>query len=163
MINQFTGNAVLPPPPPSANSQTISDEKTARLNEILSEYDAENLSEDEAQSIVSQILELGIDPGAGLNSPISETSFSTQLLRNPSDLSFANESNTDLPLSSLNSDSARPETVSGYVNREAMMALDNAIAPYKTDTLTTDNWTEIRASLTAQGFDLSQPLIDIRA
>jgi len=140
MINQFTGNAVLPPPPPSANSQTISDEKTARLNEILSEYDAENLSEDEAQSIVSQILE-----------------------RNPSDLSFANESNTDLPLSSLNSDSARPETVSGYVNREAMMALDNAIAPYKTDTLTTDNWTEIRASLTAQGFDLSQPLIDIRA
>jgi len=24
------------------------------------------------------------------------------------------------------------------------MALDNAIAPYKTDTLTTDNWTEIR-------------------
>jgi len=163
MINQFTGNAVLPPPPPSANSQIFSDEKTARLNEILSEYDAENLSEDEAQSIVSQISELGIDPGAGLTRPILETSFSAQLLRNPSDLSFANESNTDSPLSSPNSYSSTPATVNGFVNREAMMALDNAIAPHKTDTLTTDNWTEIRTSLTAQGFDLSQPLMDIRA
>jgi len=59
-------------PPPNA---PLSDEQKALVTETLSNYDPENLSEDDAKAIVSAFREAGIRPGKDLADAASELGF----------------------------------------------------------------------------------------
>lgn len=152
MINQFSGNAAVPPPQPSANSQPISEEKTARLNEILSDYDAENLSNEDALTIVSQINELGIDPGAGLAKIMSGAGFDARAFGDQTNISPNGSKSPSPPLTTIVSGST------GTVNKGAMTALNTLI-----ESEGIDDWANIQKAMTEKGFDMSQPIINIRA
>lgn len=152
MINQFSGNAAVPPPQPSANSQPISEEKTARLNEILSDYDAENLSNEDALTIVSQINELGIDPGAGLAKIMSGAGFDARTIGDQTNISPNGSKSPSPPLTTIVSGST------GTVNKDAMIALNTLI-----ESEGIDDWANIQKAMTEKGFDMSQPIINIRA
>lgn len=62
----------------STTSTTLTDTQTDTIASILESYDADNLSESDAQSIVESFQDAGIAPSAELESAMSEAGFSAQ-------------------------------------------------------------------------------------
>lgn len=60
---------------PKHNQQPLSDTQKTQVNDILSNYDANNLSEDDFQAISEQFKESGIPTGPGLKSVVEEAGF----------------------------------------------------------------------------------------
>ena len=75
MIGSISSAGSMPPPPPPGSEAAITDEQQTALSEILAEYDSENLTEADAQSIVESLSEAGIQPGQAMASAISELGF----------------------------------------------------------------------------------------
>lgn len=66
----------MPPPPPrSSGSQSLTDDQQAQITDILSQYSADELTEDDAKSIVESFSELGITPGKGLEEAMAASGF----------------------------------------------------------------------------------------
>lgn len=76
-MSMSIGSNMPPPPPPnqSSSQQVMTDEQKNSLSSILEEYDAGNLSEDDAKSIVEQFQEAGIKPGKEMASLMKEAGF----------------------------------------------------------------------------------------
>ncbi len=65
-------------PPPSGgltHNQALSEDQRTTLSETLSAYDPENLTVEEAQSIVEKLSDAGIAPGRELASAMAEAGF----------------------------------------------------------------------------------------
>ena len=67
----------LPPPPPGATmqKQSLSDDQRSTISESLSAYDPENLTAEEAKSIVETFSNAGIRPGQELANAMAEAGF----------------------------------------------------------------------------------------
>ncbi len=76
-INSTSSIQQPPPPPPrsSGSNDSLTDEQQKLLSETLSDYDAENLTADDAASIIEALSEAGITPGAGLETAMSDLGF----------------------------------------------------------------------------------------
>tara|TARA_X000001388_G_C2146755_1_gene90850 strand:+ start:11 stop:433 length:423 start_codon:yes stop_codon:yes gene_type:complete len=68
----------MPPPPPRGEGATLTDEQTDTVNSILSSYDADNLTESDAQEIAEQLKEAGINPGKSLSSVMNDAGFDSK-------------------------------------------------------------------------------------
>ena len=65
-----------PPPPPSAGGQSsLSDDQTSLIEETLSGYDADNLTQSDAASIVEAFAEAGITPSSAFADKLAEVGF----------------------------------------------------------------------------------------
>lgn len=64
----------------STNASSLTDEQTATLTDVLSSYDADSLTEAQAQEIVAALSEAGIEPGAGLEEAMSELGFDAKTI-----------------------------------------------------------------------------------
>lgn len=66
-----------PPPPPRQSNQSasLSDEQKTLITETLSQYDVDNLSESDAQSIVEAFSQAELTPGKALEEAMSEAGF----------------------------------------------------------------------------------------
>ncbi|WP_158968549.1 hypothetical protein [Paraglaciecola sp. L3A3] len=63
MIDSIGGGAGMPPPPPrSGGQQSLTEEQTSLIEETLANYDADNLTEADAASMVEAFAEAGITP-----------------------------------------------------------------------------------------------------
>ena len=70
------GSANFRPPPPGADGQSsLSDDQTSLIEETLSGYDAGNLSESDAASIVEAFAEAGIAPSSAFADKLAEIGF----------------------------------------------------------------------------------------
>lgn len=58
----------------------ITEEQSEKLSELLSDYDADNISNDDAQTIVIQVKELGITAGSELASALADAGIDAQSL-----------------------------------------------------------------------------------
>jgi len=61
--------------------QALTDDQKTEAQSILSQYDAENITEEDAQSIFDQFREAGIQPGKDLDEVIEEAGFDSNELR----------------------------------------------------------------------------------
>ena len=76
MVDSIGTSANHPLPVKQGSAQrSLSDEQKSLLEETLSSYDADNLSEQDANAIVSALSEAGIQPGKGLGDAMSELGF----------------------------------------------------------------------------------------
>lgn len=77
MIDSVGSSASFrPPPPPGAGEQgSLSDEQASLIEETLSAYDADNLSESDAASIVEAFSEAGIAPSGAFADKLAEAGF----------------------------------------------------------------------------------------
>lgn len=76
MMNSISSGMQMPPPPPrSSGSQSLTDDQQAQITDILSQYSADELTEDDAKSIVESFSELGITPGKALQEAMSANGF----------------------------------------------------------------------------------------
>lgn len=73
MINSIGSTGSMPPPP--QNKQPLTAEQQQLLTETLAEFDADNLTEEDAQSIVATLSDAGIKPGKALGDAMAELGF----------------------------------------------------------------------------------------
>ena len=74
-INSLSSGMSMPPPPPKGGESSLTEDQLTLLSETLSEYDVDNLSESDAQSIIATLSDAGIEPGAGLETAMSDLGF----------------------------------------------------------------------------------------
>lgn len=80
MVDSISGGFTPPPPPPSSSQSSLTDEQSETLSGILEGFDLENLSDEDAQSIVSAISDAGIQPSSGLADALAENGLDAQSL-----------------------------------------------------------------------------------
>ncbi|WP_339721807.1 hypothetical protein [uncultured Paraglaciecola sp.] len=132
-----------PPPPPGAGGQSsLSDDETSLIEETLSSYDADSLTESDAASIVEAFSEAGIAPNSAFADKLAEIGFDAREL---GDLAGAKPSESGQP----------PPPPSGSSNLDLTDAVDYLETLFEDkDQTATDN-SSITAQL-AQRFGLSE-------
>lgn len=83
MVSSVTSGSQLPPPPPpqstsSSTQEALSSDQISSIDEILSNFDSDNLSTADAQSIAEQFSEAGIQPSEELASVLASSGFDAQ-------------------------------------------------------------------------------------
>ena len=72
MINSISSNTQIPP---QRTEQSLTENQQSILSETLSQYDAENLTEADALSIVESFSQAGIQPGVAMEKAMSDLGF----------------------------------------------------------------------------------------
>ncbi|MBI9049084.1 MAG: hypothetical protein JEZ00_06685 [Anaerolineaceae bacterium] len=62
-------------------NQSLSEEQKTQLEEILEEYDAASLTEEEVESILDQMRNAGIQPGKGMKETIEAAGFDANMFK----------------------------------------------------------------------------------
>lgn len=71
----MAGMAGMAPPPRMGAGQTFTDEQKSNLEEILAQYDSEDITDEEMRSMLDEIKEAGIGPGEDLKNALEEAGF----------------------------------------------------------------------------------------
>lgn len=77
MVSSIGSGMSMPPPPPSSSSSTqnLTEDQMTLISDTLSELDVDNLTEQDALSIVEAFSEAGIEPGRAMESAMSDLGF----------------------------------------------------------------------------------------
>lgn len=155
MLDSIGSSGFMPPPPPSSSSSTaasLTSDQQSLIEETLANYDADNLSAEDAQSIVDSFSEAGITPSAEFAEALEASGFDAREIG-----SLANVGG---------SDSGRPppppsDSESGVDLSSIVDYLDEL----GTDTSAEDASTSSLAAKLAEQFGLSegQSLINVTA
>ncbi len=73
-------NSGMSMPPPPRTEQNFSEDQQLLISDILSQFDADNISETEAISIVEAFSEAGIQQGAALEKSMSDLGFDAKAI-----------------------------------------------------------------------------------
>jgi hypothetical protein len=76
MINAVSAGMSMPPSP--RREQSLSDEQQALISETLSQFDSDNLTEEDALSIVQAFSQAGIEPSKALEKSMSSAGFDAE-------------------------------------------------------------------------------------
>ena len=74
MINNVNSGISMPPPP-SRTQQNLTEEQQTFVTDTLAEFDADELSEEDALSIIDMFSQADIQPGAALEKVMSSAGF----------------------------------------------------------------------------------------
>ncbi len=81
MVNSIAASGMsMPPPPRMQSAASLTEDQTQLINDTLSQFDAENLTETDAKSIVSIFQEAGIQPGKSLADAMDAAGFDAKAL-----------------------------------------------------------------------------------
>ena len=135
--------------------QKINTAQADFIRDTLSNFDADNISESDAKSIVSQIKEAGIAPGRALTEAFAEEGFDAATIGEKSGVKGDRPPPPPPPPGEAGG-------VNGEINSEALSALTLLLETANDTELTEADWTEFYENLEEQGVDTSNPFVDIR-
>lgn len=138
------GAGGMPPPPPSE----LTEEQKDKIDEILSEYDPENITEEQAKEIFEKFREAGIQPAAGMKEAIEEAGFDAEQLR---EWGMPDIGNLGYSSSSQG------------VNASALQSLQTILNQYDFSNLSSEKQESLYAQLQSAGLLYSGTIIDIGA
>lgn len=143
MVDSIGSANFRPPPPPGAGAQSnLSDDQASLIEETLSGYNADSLTESDAASIVEAFAEAGIAPSSAFADKLAEIGFDAKEI---GDLAGASPSESRPP----------PPPASGSSNLDLSDAVDYLETLFdEKDEQATDN-SSITAQL-AERFGLSE-------
>ncbi|MFT2091221.1 hypothetical protein [Paraglaciecola sp. 2405UD69-4] len=75
MVDSIGSASFRPPPPPSGGQSNLTDDQTSLIEETLAGYDADNLTEADAASIVEAFADAGIAPSGAFADKLAEVGF----------------------------------------------------------------------------------------
>ena len=150
---------------PSADT-ALNSRQSESLLALLSNYNPKNLTQSDAQDIVSGIREIGIKNAKGLGAMLNQTGFQPRELAQKSGVIKAD---TNRPASSQSQPAhdvtvqdpqsrSRPENV---LSNDALSALTRLVEKYEGHDLSGDDWANLYQELETEGLDVSKPLLDI--
>lgn len=163
MINATSANAALQYRP---QSQALTSDQSSKLTEILSKYDAKNVSQTDAKSIALQVKDLGIKQGKALAEAMQTQGFDAKSIGDMAAPEKAGgktggkggpEGSRPPPPPPAEGTSAK-----GTVDSAAVSLLAEVIDSYGGSDMTEETWAEAMNSLAQQGVDLSKSIMDIR-
>ena len=82
------------PPPPPKSEQSLTEEQQIFISDTLAEFDTDNLTEDDALSIIEAFSQTNIQPSAALEKAVSNAGFNA---KNIGDLANVSQSNRPPP------------------------------------------------------------------
>ena len=93
MINNVNSGMSMPPPPPRSE-QSLTEEQQTFITDTLAEFNADELSEEDALSIIDMFSEANIQPGVALEKAMSSAGFDAKSI---GDIAGAAESSSRPP------------------------------------------------------------------
>jgi len=134
------------------NTSTITKQQSEVLGSVLANYDAKNLSDSDAEEIVSQIKELGIKEGSGLTNALSEAGIDAQVLAEQAGVRGAEGSRPPPP----------PSGTSGTETEDSIVSLvSDAVQSYAESDDAESTWSILQASLEEAGVDTTKSFVNV--
>lgn len=137
-------------------STKMTDEQTDKLAEFLSNYDTENLSDDDAQAIVREVKGLGITAGADLASALGDAGISAQDLAEQAGVAGADRPKRPPPPPPPPTETQGISTVDDAI----VQLIADAVEAYDETEEETTLGAVVTSALEEAGYDSSQPLIN---
>lgn len=140
-----------------ATSSKLSETESQQLTEILSNYNTEELSDDDAKTLVSRIQEIGIETGVGLANALNEAGID------------AKELGTQAGVGGPKGANGPPGSGKGGGGPQGVESVDDTIVSLVADAVdayeTSDEdsesvWSLLEPALEEAGYDTSVNLID---
>lgn len=153
MINPTAGAGAPPPPPPQKT--TLTEEQSTGLSDLLKEYDASDLSDDDAKAIVAQIKELGIAPGSGLSDALAAAGIDARDLADQAGIGGGPNGKSGPPPGGGEG--------RGTVNSDAVALIAEVLESMETDESETSFIETLKQRMEDQGISSSDPIIDYYA
>ncbi|TNE63221.1 MAG: hypothetical protein EP335_10125 [Alphaproteobacteria bacterium] len=122
-VNGLSGAGGTFAPPPK---QELTGEQKSQISSILSNYDPENLSEDDAEAIVSALKDAGIRPGKGFDEAFEAAGFDAKEVGKLAGLEPPKDGPPPGPPPGEGGEGAGAEGV----NAEGLQALKDLLADY---------------------------------
>lgn len=139
--------------------QSLTDEQKQEVADILSNYDADNITEEDAQEIFAKFKEAGIE-GAGLKEAIEEAGFDAENLR---ELGMPDEEEMQGPPPPGFGQGISTSGSAANVDIESLKTLQDILDQYDLSNLTEDQQTELTAKLQQSGLLSEGSLFNLTA
>jgi hypothetical protein len=134
--------------------KALTDEQKAKVKDILSKYDPNNLTDADAKSIMDAFKEAGIQPSKDLQDTIKADGFGS------SKLSSMLKPHGHKPPEGA---AAGTASTTNSINTSALQSLQNILSQYDLNNLTSDQQTDLVSKLNDSGLLSSGNTIDISA
>lgn len=138
-------------PRPGSFGTSMTEEQKSAAEEILSKYDPENLSEEDANAIKEELREAGIKPSRELGTLIEESGFDPEQFRPAG------------PPPGGPGGPGKPGGSENLVSEEGLKTLAEILEEYDVENLSEDDLTAIQAKLTEAGFYGQGSVVDLGA
>ncbi len=157
MVDSISGLGSMSGMMSSMQSATLTDDQKSTISDILSQYDPDNITADDAKSIFEQFRDAGIRPSKGMKEAITDAGFDADELRSLGMPDQPPQGAGGPPPSSSSSSS------SSGVNVSALQSLQSILDQYDLSSLSSDQETNLISQLTNAGLMQSGNMIDISA
>lgn len=127
-------------------------DQTSKIADILSQYDADNVSDDDAKAIFKAFKDAGISPAKGMKEAIEAAGFDAEDLRSKG----LGDGNMPPPPSQSSSSSSS-------INLSALKSLQEILSQYDLTNLTDSDQTSLLSKLQESGFINTGSVIDIKS
>ncbi len=150
-------------------STKISDEQAEKLTDFLSNYDTNDLSDDDAKDIVSQIKELGISPSSDLTSALGDAGINAKDLAEQAGIGGASGPGGSGGPGGPGGADRPPPPPPPPQETQGISSVDESIVTLIADAVETyadsdeedgSSWNAVSSALEEAGYDTSVSLID---
>jgi hypothetical protein len=138
---------------------TLTDEQKQTVADILSNYDADNITASNAKEIFQKFADAGITPQAGLKEAIESAGFDAEQLR---ELGMPEDQQGQMPPPPPPSSSSTSGSATG-INASTLEKLQSVLDQYDLTNLSSDDQNSLVSQLTSMGLLQSGSLINISA
>jgi hypothetical protein len=131
---------------------SLTDDQKQTIADILSEYDPENITEEDAQEIFEKFKDAGITPARGMKEAIEAAGFDAEDLRAKG-----------MPEGQQPPPPPPPDKTNGSVNVSALQSLQSILSEYDLSSITEDQQSELLTKLNEAGLLQTGFTIDLSA
>jgi len=131
-------------------SQPLTDDQKSQVKDILSQFDSENLTQEDAKSIFTAFREAGIQPGRDLAQTITDAGFDAEQIRTLARPEGARPPGGG-PVGGPGGGPGGGFGEAGSVNKSALQTLQSILQQYDLTNLSSDQETELLGKLNESG------------
>lgn len=164
-----TASMILRP----SQTNSLTEDQSTKLTDTLANYDADNLSDDDAKALVSAIKEMGITAGSGLTDALAGAGIDARELADQAGIGGGGPSGAGGPPGGAGGPpgGGGPGGPGGGGGGSAVSEVDEAVLSLVQEAVdsyaesdTEESFADILAAkLTENGYDSSQPIVDFYA
>jgi hypothetical protein len=145
-----------------SQSNSITSQQSEKLTTYLADYDSTQLTESDAKKIVSQIQELGIRPGSGLESVLSENGIDAKGLAEQAGIKGGDDAGRPPPPPPGGGQGGGGGAQAAESVDESIVSLiADAVDAFAETEDAESTWSLLQPALEEAGYDTSQQLFDL--
>jgi hypothetical protein len=146
--------------------QALTDEQKQKVQDILKNYDKDNVTADDAKSIFKAFKDAGIRPGPGMKEAIDSAGFNADSLRElakPADMQAASADGSTSGMGRTHHHKHQGTSSKSGIDMSALQNLQSILSKYDLSNLSSDDQTSLVQQLTDSGLMQNGNMIDLGA